>query len=314
MASKAMAMCLAALLSCAGCATGSANTKGPRLEGSKRKSPKLKRPAELFAILERSDRTYYSSTLDEYDGDLPFDFLDSLFPRRDAEHAFPWIEVDGEKRTLVEFRVIPEAADAVNEAEAHFQKGEYEQAAVCYRRAIDAQPDCYIAFMHMGDCFMFRQNPMKALQLYDEAIRINPWDFHPYLYKGNALAALGRFQDAKEAYIDALARMPRRDSVLKCAGQRAAEMGVEVRTKLFDPQVVIQEKKDGSIWFYAGDERGLGPVWLAYGACKAVWLGEPEHRKEMGCEHSIYSSLESIGEQGVFGGWAGHLHELEDGE
>src|SRR5262249_5214677 len=102
----------------------------------------------------------------------------------------------------------------------------------------------------------------------------NPDDYRTLFFQATALRALGRGAEALALMTEALALKPRHAPLL------TALLGSNVRLSkfTFQPGAAV-ERKDGGFTIHVASNGG--PAWLTYGACKAMWLGEPAHSKNV---------------------------------
>ncbi|MBN2494571.1 MAG: tetratricopeptide repeat protein [Deltaproteobacteria bacterium] len=250
-------------------------------------------PAELMQMLESSDVVYKIMPLDKLDL-KPDQLLDALFPPRFEKIEFPFVERQGGARRLRPFTFDPRAMAALQAAEPLFQKKDYPAAIAGYEKALGFQPDCYLALSHIGDCHLFSGQPGKALGFYERAIAANGFDHRTWYYKGNALNKLGRFAEARQAYIEALARFPRHGNSLDVLQALEKTYGVKVVRDLFAPQAFARREGEAvAVYFDPGGPAST--AWLAYASAKAVWIGEPAHRKaRTGAEAEAWSPTQEL--------------------
>ncbi len=249
-------------------------------------------PPQILAMLEESKVMYRFKEMPPTADMKPERLLAEAYPEKRKPLVLPTVIVRDGERHLVEFPVKPEAGAELVKGEAFFRQRDLAQAVVHYKRALSLQPDLYLAISHLGDCALFGGRPAEAMGHYDRAIGINPWDFRSYFYRANTLAAMGRWEEAKDDFIEALARAPRRASVLNVLEQHRSRLGLRVHRELFWPKACARrEGKEVAICVQKGVN--ASPAWTAYGACKAIWLGEPAHRIAVaGSADLVYSNHE----------------------
>lgn len=245
--------------------------------GEKPKDADYLSAPELFELMEKSKVKYVIRSLEELREVKVEEFASVMWPAIGGDTAYPWVEVSGDgSKHLRSYPLEEGCTTLVAQAEAHYEKKEYAEAAGLYEKATRDFPRCYVAYLYAGDAWLFRDKPAEALLWYDKAIELNPYDFRGPFFKATALRKLGRGAEAREAYVRALALRPHRESVLKAIRQNASELGIRFDDVPFLPQTLArQEGKKVAI--YVGPDR---PYWLVYGMCKAVWLAEPQHRTE----------------------------------
>lgn len=182
----------------------------------------------------------------------------------------------GGSRALGSFECTPRAMKALEMAEPLFQKKEYDSARAIYESALGEDPGCYLVALNAGDCYLFSGKADRALHLYDQAIKLNPADFHGHWFRGSALVALGRAEDARLAYSQALAMSPKQPNLLAAIRSKAYELGIDVRDEPFQPSATAGLDGKG-VTIYTVDR----PYWWIYGVCRGIWLAEESHRVEM---------------------------------
>jgi tetratricopeptide (TPR) repeat protein len=102
-------------------------------------------------------------------------------------------------------------AALLGQAGAHHKRGELDAAERLYRQILDVQPDHFDALHLCGVLMQQRGEPAQALALIGAALAAKPRaaPVHSALYnRGNALAALGRLDEALASFDEALALRP----------------------------------------------------------------------------------------------------------
>jgi tetratricopeptide (TPR) repeat protein len=168
-----------------------------------------------------------------------------------------------------------EADAAIALGEKAFGANDFQAAAAHYQKAIAVDPECVAAWTYLGDCAFQTSLFQEALFAYDHAISLNPADFLPVFFRADALGKLGRWDEARQSYIHALVLRPGRPSILKNVRALAAELQVRVHDELLAPKAALG-RKDGKLAVVA-----TTPDWLMYGACKALWRIDEDHRKKL---------------------------------
>jgi tetratricopeptide (TPR) repeat protein len=101
-----------------------------------------------------------------------------------------------------------EVDDAMKMAEASFAKGELAKAREGYLRVLELDPKNYEAAVFVGDVYFKEHAYNSAGEWFDRAIKINPDRETAYRYWGDALAAGGKNDQAREKYINAIIAEP----------------------------------------------------------------------------------------------------------
>ena len=89
-------------------------------------------------------------------------------------------------------------------AEAFFVARCWNQAIICYQRAIEHSPTLIDAHRGLGDAFFAQGVTRKAMACYERAIEIEPSDAAAYRYLGHAHFRLGKLPEAIKATEQAL--------------------------------------------------------------------------------------------------------------
>src|SRR5512138_2149508 len=95
-----------------------------------------------------------------------------------------------------------EATDEKKKAKAEDKaKRQYENARGYFAAALQRKQDMYEAWNYVGYTSRKLGEYDKALQAYDEALRLNPNYGEAIEYRGEAYLALNRIEEAKHAYM-----------------------------------------------------------------------------------------------------------------
>ncbi len=117
----------------------------------------------------------------------------------------------------------PAVEKALREGEAHFGRGEYDQAFIAYERAYKLDPKNYEAVLFMGDCFYAQKKYKESEPYFLKAIEIDPEMETAYRFLGDALLYQNRDQEALERFLDGLIVAPFSrmswDSIQRWAGK-----------------------------------------------------------------------------------------------
>ncbi|MCB1054933.1 MAG: tetratricopeptide repeat protein [Acidobacteria bacterium] len=236
-------------------------------------------PAQLLKIVSDSKQLYELHGLDELPADQAADLASVLWPTAETEVEYPKVVVedDGDKQ-LTTYPLDPRCLELLQEAEPTFAKGEHEAAGKLYSAIVEQYPTCYPATAALGDSYQFDGRYEAALPWYQKTIELNPHDFIGYFFQASALLHLGRSEEARQSYIEALARRPHRPTVVTAVRRAAGTLGYRALEKTFVPRAMARREGE-KIAVYADLER---PYRAAYGLCKAIWLGEPEYTETRG--------------------------------
>jgi tetratricopeptide (TPR) repeat protein len=249
--------------------------------------PRYLSPSEIAKRLEASEVSYRVEGKDS----PPGGWGDPLWPQRVQAVEFPRVVVENGERVVREWPENPEARKLLDEAEPLFQAKKYEEAGKLYARATEVCPDCYMAWNFRGDAAYFAGDAATGLEHYRKAITLNPDDHRSWFFLGNALAKLGRFDEALDAWGMCLTLSPRY-SVIRQFFQTHSHLGLVIREDAIVPRGYAERVgEEISIQFDPNHDLG----WFAFANCKALWLGEPSHRKEMtGTTEEHFTSVEEL--------------------
>jgi STIP1 homology and U-box containing protein 1 len=88
-----------------------------------------------------------------------------------------------------------------------FQRGLWQNAIVCYTKAIDADPTQSIYFSNRAQCLKKMKNVDHALRDAQEAVEIDPNNIRGHLICGQALAELGKQEDSVRKVENGITRL-----------------------------------------------------------------------------------------------------------
>jgi tetratricopeptide (TPR) repeat protein len=114
----------------------------------------------------------------------------------------------------------PSAQAYSNLGTCHYFLGQFDAAAAAYQKAVDLTPRHYVFQRNLGDACRWmpgeqeraRRAYERAIELCDEAIRINPADSRAHVTRASALAKLGREREARASILRALEIEPQHAS------------------------------------------------------------------------------------------------------
>lgn len=232
-------------------------------------APEVREPKELMAILEKSTRHYEVVSVKSPPRQWSQQALLSMYPRAEATLDEPRLDPDG----MIRETVVPDGLEALLQpVEAQFQAKAFAEAERGYERVLAKFPKSYLVTLSWGDAALFDGRPEVALARYRTGQKLNPLDHRGHFYEGTALVALGKPKEALDAYARALARRPHAQFVIEGVDARSQKLGIKLRTTPFLPQARVDERGDGFQVAVAD------PRWVAWGMCKAAWIGEVEAR------------------------------------
>jgi tetratricopeptide (TPR) repeat protein len=242
-------------------------------------------PAQVMKRLEDSAVQYRLEPRDS----PPGGWAEQLWPQLIEPLPVPRVVLEDGHRILQEWPGHPEAEAIIGRAEEHYRARRFAEAAKLYEQAIAVCPDCYLARAYLGDATLFGGDAAGALVHYRRAAEINPHDYRLYYFQGSALARLGRVEEAIEAWVWSLVLNPR-NPIIRQFFRQNLELGLLIRDDVIVPRGFARKEGEEVLVEFDPD---YGAAWLAFANCKALWLGEPSHRKEMtGREEHSFTSTE----------------------
>lgn len=136
---------------------------------------------------------------------------------------------------------IEESAAAITDVKEHTKtidkaKKEYDKALKDFRTAAANNPEMYQAYNGQGFAYRKTGDYVKALEMYDKALKLQPGFPDAIEYRGEAYLGLNRIEDAKQAYLQVLAADRKQADTLMAAmkvwiqDHKAAPAGVDPAT------------------------------------------------------------------------------------
>jgi len=193
-----------------------------------------------------------------------------------------------------------DAEAAMQQAEADFARGDPEKARQGYLRAHLLDPNNYYAPLFIGDSYFKQHQPAYAGQWFAEATRIDANKETAYRYWGDALLSVGKLDEARTKYIEAIVADPYNQSSWN--GLR----NWQNRTKLSLTWIRLKdgvaiEVKDGktniTVDSSLAKDDPLTAGWLAYGMSRALWMREKfaqQYPKDASYRHSLKEETEAL--------------------
>ena len=110
----------------------------------------------------------------------------------------------------------PSAHGYSNLGTSHYFAGRYREAAQAYEKATQLEPSFFLYWRNLGDAYRWvsgaeasaREAYLRAIELCNESIRVNPNDSRAYLSRASALAKTGRHREAHSSILRALELEP----------------------------------------------------------------------------------------------------------
>jgi Flp pilus assembly protein TadD len=118
------------------------------------------------------------------------------------------LETTPEDGTPRKFSDNNEINKLMQSAETHFARGELEEAKAGYLQVLLLDSDNYLATLFTGDVYFKQQQFGSACQWFQKAIEVQPDVETAYRYWGDALDRMGRPEEARRKFIEAIVAEP----------------------------------------------------------------------------------------------------------
>jgi tetratricopeptide (TPR) repeat protein len=196
-----------------------------------------------------------------------------------------------------------EVDEAMKTAETAFSRGELDTAREGYLRVLLLDPDNYEAALFAGDVYFKQHVYGSAGEWFARAIQIDGNRETAYRYWGDALAAMGKEDDARSKFIEAIIAEPynRRTwmGMTNWLERNKAQLNV---VKLKEGAAVTkQDEKNTTITLDANlfnkKTDPAGTAWMMYGIIRAGWHGDrfkKEFPNESEYRHSLREETEAL--------------------
>jgi tetratricopeptide (TPR) repeat protein len=232
-------------------------------------------PKAIMDLMERSPRQY---RIEQPEQDVPQwrqQNLALMYAEVRPPLGGPTVKVVKGVRSVEEHEVAPALISLLAPVETLFHAEKYTEAEAGYLKLLERLPNEVLLHLNAGDAAFFDHRPADAEPRYRRATVVEPLDYHGHFYLARALLALGRRQEALDEYVRALVLRPH-GKVLRAGLEAEAQaLGVYV-TAPFAPGARAEKVEGAKDLFRI--TVGKPATWVAWGNCKAAWLGEPEHR------------------------------------
>jgi tetratricopeptide (TPR) repeat protein len=187
-------------------------------------------------------------------------------------------------------------------AEALFSQGKLDEALKNYQQALALDPGLYHAALFSGDVFTQKGDFAQAEIWYKKAIEIDPTRETAYRYSATPLMKSGKIEAARDRYIEAYITEPYN----KFTTAGLIQWAQATHTSLAHPKIDIptnitfDEKGDAKINLDAGSLMGSVDdgsfAWISYGATRSTWRKEKFARQHPGdaYRHSLAEEAEAL--------------------
>jgi len=194
------------------------------------------------------------------------------------------------------------AAEAVMKtAEAHFSKGELDEALKNYQKALVLDPKLYHAALFSGDVYLHKNNYEQAEFWYQKAISINPNIETAYRYSATPLMRQRKFDQARDRYVEAYITEPYNRFAISGISQWAQTTNTRLGHPPIDYPVSVTFKDNGDADIKM-DPTALGQddgtfAWIGYGTARIAWRKEKFAKtfpKETAYRHSLAEEADAL--------------------
>ncbi len=132
-----------------------------------------------------------------------------------------------------------------NMGNSYYNKGEYDRAIEAYQQAIKLNPKDNMAYNNMGINYDKKGDYDRAIEAYQQAIKLNPKDDSAYYNMGNSYAKKGEYDRAIEAYQQAIKLNPEYDNIYNNIGLCYYRKGDSHKSiELFEQAIKLNPKND----------------------------------------------------------------------
>ena len=202
------------------------------------------------------------------------------------------------------FSANAEADRLMNEAEAFFSQGRFDDALKNYQKALQLDPKLYMAALFSGDVYKERGDFQQAEVWYQKAIEIDPNRETAYRYSATPLMQQKKYDQARDRYVEAYITEPY--NKFSVAG--LTQWAQATQTHLAHPAIDIpadvrfDEKGDAQVNLDAGallsgKDDGSSAAWIGYAGARTLWHKEKFARtypQEKAYRHSLAEEADAL--------------------
>jgi tetratricopeptide (TPR) repeat protein len=182
------------------------------------------------------------------------------------------------------FSEVTEADKAMKDGEQALGTGDYDAAMLAYSNALKFDPKLYLAAMYTGEMFFREKDPGRATPWFLKAAELNPASPMVYRHWGDELMLVGRTEEARDKYIEAIITLPANQSWASLIHWAA-----RTNHQLSPPKIDRPPANQDS-----------GSVWASYTAVRTEWKqslfaqkypAEPQYRHTLEEETAALESV-----------------------
>ncbi|MDB5036253.1 MAG: hypothetical protein JWQ98_3494 [Chlorobi bacterium] len=173
--------------------------------------------------------------------------VEYLYPQVRETIAYPNVVKGDDGNDIEPRRFIPEAMKLHMNGEKALQWNDSMTAISLYAQAMKADPGCHMALVGIGEYYRNRKNYDRALDCFDRAITLNPFDYQTHVHRADVLLDPGRFDDARESLIQVLVLNPRHAPTMRMLHANSGRLKANPRDSLFAPAVMVHVLGNGDV-------------------------------------------------------------------
>ncbi|HRH40269.1 MAG TPA: tetratricopeptide repeat protein [Pyrinomonadaceae bacterium] len=195
----------------------------------------------------------------------------------------------------------------MQEGEIAFTEGRNEDAIKFYQKALELDPKLYFAALFIGDVYRQKKDFANAEIWFEKAIVIDPNIETAYRYSATPLMEQGKFEAARDRYIEAFITEPYSRLASGGLTDWAQAMNKMVGHPRINIPTDVSKNKDGNLTITLGasDKKDDGSsAWTVYGIHRAAWQldkdGKPSdyfakaYPNEKVYRHSLAEEFEAL--------------------
>jgi tetratricopeptide (TPR) repeat protein len=202
---------------------------------------------------------------------------------------------DGGEDAAFKFSKKKEANDAMQAGEAAFAKKDFIKASELYQQALMLDPTLYEAALYVGDSYFGAAEQRKAAEWFARAVAINPDRETAYRYWADSLMKQTRVTEAGDKYVEAYIAEPYNRLANSGLSGWANKVGIDLAHPdiTFSANVKGQENGNSTLTLdpdaLKKDDKSSS-AWLVYGFTRSTWV-QGEFKKQYPEEPSYRHSL-----------------------
>jgi tetratricopeptide (TPR) repeat protein len=184
---------------------------------------------------------------------------------------------DGGDDSAFTFSKRKEVDDAMRAGEAAFMRKDFPKAIELYQQALILDPKMYEAALYIGDAYYSTAEQRKAAEWFARAVEIDPNRETAYRYWGDSLMKQTKVTQAGDKYVEAYIAEPYNRLANSGLGGWASKVGIELsHPKIeFPSNVTAQANGNSTISLDPNtlkkDDKSSA-AWLTYSFARTSWI------------------------------------------